>query len=230
MKKTSLALCIMILFASCKTQETRLASPLPQNNISNEHIQFLMDLEKGESNYSDAQLQKWRMADASDNIPEFADFNNLNHVRLFVAANPDRYEGYVMYGLHFFRKKEFDVAVTAYDRAEAIIQAQKIKETVEYRKFYELSLVMLYGRQRNHNKVLAIETFEKLVALDFEFFSRVPELANVIALAAMDYYNTGRLEDAKRLVIRTQRLKYIPTDVIEKLEWLHKKIDDEHAK
>ena len=230
MKKSSLFLYFLIVFTSCTTQRTQLARPLPRKNITNKHIQFIMDLQKGESHYSDAQLQKWRMADASDNIPEFADFSNLTHVRLFVAANPDRYEGYVMYGLHFFRKQEFDVAVAAYDKAEAIIQAQKIKETVEYRKFYELSLVLLYGQQRNHNMVLALDTFEKLVALDFEFFSRVPEFANVIALAAMDYYNTGRLEDAKRLVERTRGLKNIPVDVIEKLEWLYKKIVIEQDK
>lgn len=230
MKKTILALCIMFLFASCTPQETKLATPLQQNNIANEHIQFVTDLQKGKPVYPDTLLQKWRMADASSSIPESADFDNLTHVKLFVAANPHRYEGYVIYGLYFFRKQEFDVAVAAYNRAEAIIQAQKIKDTVEYRKFYELSLVMLYRQQRNHDKVLALDTFEKLERLDFEFFSRVPELANVIALAAMDYYNTGRLEDAKRLVERTRGLKNIPVDVIEKLEWLYKKIDIEQDK
>jgi len=220
----------MFFFASCTTQETELATPLPQNNIENEHIQFIMDLQNGESLYSDDQLQNWRMADASDSIPEFADFSNLTHVRLFVSANPHRYEGYVMYGLHFFRKKDFEVAVSAYDMAEAIIQTQKIKDTVEYRKFYELSLVMLYRQQRNHNKALALDAFEKLARLDYEFFSRVPELANVIALAAMDYYKSGRLEDAKRLVVHTRGLKHIPADVIEKLEWLYKKIDAEQGK
>ena len=220
----------MFFFASCTTQETKLASPLQQNNLNNEHIQFITDLQNGESLYSDDQLQNWRMADTSDSIPESADFSNLTHVRLFAAANPNRYEGYVMYGLHFFRKQEFDVAVTAYDRAETIIQTQKIKDTVEYRKFYELSLIMLYRQQRNHDKILALDTFEKLARLDFEFFSRVPKLASVIALAAMDYYNTGRLEEAKRLVERTRELKNIPMDVVEKLEWLDQKIDIEQDK
>ncbi len=195
----------------------------------NEHIQFIADVQKGKTPYSDEQLKRWRISKEPPEIPEVADFQKLEHTRLFLAANPHRYEAFVLYGLHFFRRQKFDVAVAAYDEAVAIIQNEDIKDTVEYAKFYDMSLFMLYRQRREYNKTLALETFKKLVRFDFEFFDREPELANAIYLAALDYYDIGRPRDAKRLIERARQLKAVPAEVTEQLERLYKTIEVEEA-
>ena len=191
--------------------------------------QFIADVQKGKTPYSDEQLKRWRISKEPPEIPEVADFQKLEHTRLFLAANPHRYEAFVVYGLHFFRRQKFDVAVAAYDEAVAIIQNEDIKDTVEYAKFYDIALFMLYRQQREYNKTLALETFEKLVGFDIEFFEREPKLANAIYLAALDYYEICRSQDSKRLVERARQLEAVPADVKEQLERLYKKIEVEEA-
>jgi tetratricopeptide (TPR) repeat protein len=141
----------------------------------NENIVFLQQIHEQAKTYDQADLEKWNMGEGADAIvPESADAEKLEHVRILVAANPDRYEGYVMYGLHFFLKGEFDVAVTSYEKATAIILRDGIENPVNYKKYYSMSLIMIYQKTRNSNKAEALKSFDKLMEYDFDIFNRDP--------------------------------------------------------
>jgi len=197
---------------------------------TNEHAAFLLDAHAAAAAYDEATLKKWNMGGDRAAVPESADHRNLEHVRLLIAANPDRYEGYVMYGLHFFLKRQYDVAVAAYEKATEIVTRQKISDTVEYGKYYNLSLIMLYREQREDDKAVALDTFGKLARRDLEFFGRETKLADVLALAALDYYAAGRRDEAKELIERSRGIKDIPDSVRKTLESIHERIGVEQTR
>jgi len=192
---------------------------------TNEHITFLQDLPDSIRVFSKQELRRWKMPNESDAIPESADFSKLDHVRLFLAANPERYEPYVQYGGFFFKIQKFDVAALAYEKATEIINRDGIKHPAEYWKFYIGSLVMLYLAERETDKAQALKTFQKIVDLDFDFFDRESKLAEIPLLAALDYENVGDWKSAKRLIVRARQLKTLSNDVRNKMELIYRKMD-----
>lgn len=192
---------------------------------TNEHIRFLENVGDEAQRYSEADLRKWNMGEGRAAVPESADHRKLEHVRLLVAANPNRYEGYVMYGQHFFLKQEYKVAVAAFDKAVDIIRKNKITETVAFGKYYELSLAMLFSQEHDKDKVKALQTFEKIVDYDFNFFAKEPKLANCIALAALDYYSLGDRKATLELIQRARALKHLPPDVVALLAQIAERIE-----
>jgi tetratricopeptide (TPR) repeat protein len=219
---------IVILFAllcvSCATHIAEPAKTQTQELVVNEHIDFLKRLDRGDMSYPAEELNKWRMQEGSEAIPESADFNNLDHVRLFVSANPNRYEGFANYGTHFFHKQEFGIAVAAYEYATRIVDQQNIENPVNYRKYYSRALAILYMQQREQDIGKALDSFSELVRLDFSLFDQEPKLVGLIALAALDYSNTDRNTEAKKLIEQARQLGSVPSDITEKLEWLYSKI------
>ncbi len=192
---------------------------------TNENISFLENVREEARRYSEADLSKWRFGDGIAAVPESADVKNLEQLRLLVAANPDRYEGYVMYGLHFFIQHDYEVAVAAYGMAVDIVRANKIAQPVDFGKYYELSLAMLFSKEHDKDKVMALRTFEKIVDYDFTFFDREPRLANCISLAALDYYGKGDQKKAMELIRRARALKKLPPDIAALLGQIAERIE-----
>jgi len=225
--KTIIAIYSALLCVSCATPLIDPAQTPAKEPVINEHVEFLKRLDRGDVLFTADQLSKWRMETGSEAIPESADFNSLEHVRLFVSANPNRYEGFATYGTHFFHKQEFGIAVAAYERATRIIDQRKIENPINYKKYYTRALALLYVQQREQDIDKALDTFSDLVRLDFGLFDQEPKLVGLIALAALDYSNTDRNTDAKKLIEQARQLRNVPTDITEKLEWLYNKINVE---
>ena len=200
---------------------------------TNEDIRFLDNVRTEAKHYSPAELKMWNLgADrARAAVPESADHRNLEHMRLLVAANPDRYEGYVMYGLHFFIEKRWDVAVAAYDKAVEIIRLDKITNTVSFSQYYDASLLGLFAQERQKDKSHALKTFEKLVTYDFTVFDREPKLAPYLSLVVMDYYTLNDSAACRALIQRAQSLTNLPPDVSATLAQMLERIANkgEHA-
>lgn len=192
---------------------------------TNENIRFLENVSDKARGYSEADLKKWKLGDGVAAVPESADVKNLEQLRLLVAANPDRYEGYVMYGLHFFMQRDYEVAVAAYGKAVDIVRTNKIVETVEFGKYYVLSLAMLFSKEHDTDKVKALRTFEKIVDYDFNFFDREPRMANCMSLAALDYYGQGDQKKTMELIRRARALKKLPPDVAALLDQIAERIE-----
>lgn len=192
---------------------------------TNENIRFIENIREEARHYTSGELNKWRFGDGVAVVPESADIKKREDVRLLVAANPDRYEGYVMYGLHFFLKHDFETAVAAYGKAVEIIKTNKISETVAFADYYDLSLAKLYYQEHDLDNAKALRAFERLVDYDFNYFERDEKMANFIGLAALDYYSLGDYVATRKLIQRARTLKHLPSDVTSLLDQINERIE-----
>jgi tetratricopeptide (TPR) repeat protein len=192
---------------------------------TNENIRFLENVREESKRYSKSELNRWNLGNGEAVVPESADINNLAHQRLLVAANPDRYEGYVTYGLHFFLQRDWEVAAAAYGRAADIVRRNKLTDAIEFGNYYVLSLIELYMQQRNGDKIKALRTFEKIIDYDFSCFDREPKFADCIFLAVSDYYSQGDRKAAMGLIQRAHVLKKLPIHVASRLAQMTEKIE-----
>ena len=130
-----------------------------------------------------------------------------------------------MYGLHFFLKRRWDVAVAAYEKAVAVIRRDKLTNTVSFANYYDLALLALFSQERQKDKSQALKTFEKLVTFDFEYFDREPKMAQCLSLAVMDYYGLNDSTACRQVIQRAQALKHLPPDVSALLTQVSERID-----
>jgi tetratricopeptide (TPR) repeat protein len=183
---------------------------------TNEHIAFIYQIDDQQKSYDTAKLKEWSMGEGDPVIPESADIKNLEHVKLLVAANPNKYEAYAAYGMHFYLKKEFDVAAVAYEKAIEICLAEGTKDKLDCKNELSVSLLMLYQQNRSTNKPLALNYFDKLVTYNFDYFAQNPEMIAGITLVANDYCDVGRIEDGKRLIQRVKNIEYPSSEILDK--------------
>ena len=156
-------------------------------------------------------LAKWRCTARHFRIPESADLNNIEHIKLAIRANPERFEPQLWLAGYYARHRRFEKALVAFEKTEQLMEKAPadVRAKYKYRDMYAGCLAtvgMSRYRARSKDRAAMLRMLEKSLEIGrdaVEDLGVLPDVYMTMAAVHLDSSDFDRAEQCAREGIRS---------------------------
>lgn len=155
-------------------------------------------------------LARWKCDAPVFVLPESADPLNIEHAKLAVKANPERFEAYLILAGCYSNKKNAEKAVEAFEKVDKFIVNAPLEEQkkYEYEKLYSACLAVAAMKRcvQGDNSITTLRMFQKAAGMYPEALRKEGHLVKIFIFFTGLYLHHGKLDRAREYAVKGIKL------------------------